>query len=472
LARKQHASLLIIEDALPEQAVVHELDALDAAHGGGGTAEAITIAFFASHDGASLETAQDEELIGALTVVNYKAPGAATFSISYVFEAAFRRPASKHLGEWRPLLNNFVFSSAPFEVRVRNRSFQVNGTYFSQQNEVTHRCAQSSLRMALNTISPTRPFLSANDINKASGTLAPASGLTVAELAQAINTLSPAVKAIAFNCTSMKWDEFATRASAFAESGVLALIVFSTGGPEQHVVTSFGYTMNTDEWHPHGLAAYSGHGSAPFYPSALWTDHLVIHDDNFGPYYTFTMSKRALEMSPTMKARWMVALAPKALETDPVLAQTIGAMATADAKSHLVGRGKWDTYLRSMSDRLVHRVTLVERCAYLAHLATEGHDGSKMTASEISNLSGLPDFFWMVEFSTVELFTGNHTKLGEVLVDAVNVDLNNWPTMLLAVRWPGVLALRDTSSGTFATLTVSSTSHMNVLSQLNHGSRW
>ena len=69
---------------------------------------------------------------------------------------------------------------------------------------------------------------------------------------------------------------------------------------------------------------------------------------------------------------------------------------------------------------LVTRPVLLTRDEYLDHLASAvAHDGSKAAKAPIRTLGdGLPDTLWMVELTLPDLLTGNHAKLGEVLLDA------------------------------------------------------
>ena len=109
--------------------------------------------------------------------------------------------------------------------------------------------------------------------------------------------------------------EYVSVLTSAADSGEIALLVFNTG-PEvdeedpadpvalsnSHVVVVYGYTRNSDEWHPQAIPAYAqvGAPAAGHCPSSAWVDHFIIHDDNYGPY--LALSSQALETHPNVKA--------------------------------------------------------------------------------------------------------------------------------------------------------------------------
>jgi hypothetical protein len=97
LSRKQGASYLLVETALPRADVLEEIDLLDAHLGGGGAAEAVTIAFFAgpqdpSHD---ITAVPPSSLLAYVALINYRAPGHTDFTLSYIYEAIVTVPASR-----------------------------------------------------------------------------------------------------------------------------------------------------------------------------------------------------------------------------------------------------------------------------------------------------------------------------------------------------------------------------------------
>ena len=88
---------------------------------------------------------------------------------------------------------------------------------------------------------------------------------------------------------------------------------------------------------------------------------------------------------------------------------------------------------------------------YGTHLSkTVAHDGSYLPEGRVKPvLETLPPTLWVVEFTLPDLFTGNHSKLGEVLFDASKSSANAFEVdSLCGVRMPScfMLAHHDRSS--------------------------
>jgi hypothetical protein len=100
LARKQGASFVSIESALSRPDVKEEIDALDAHYGSRGEAGAIAIGYFAGGQSpAEIEKVSPDNALGLAVIINYKKPGQADWTCSYVYEAracpASTRPSRK-----------------------------------------------------------------------------------------------------------------------------------------------------------------------------------------------------------------------------------------------------------------------------------------------------------------------------------------------------------------------------------------
>jgi hypothetical protein len=88
LARRQKANHLVVECALSRPDVAIEIDSLDHACGGGGSAEATLFSFLKIERGAKRLTKRaGAKLLGQAVLINYRAPGSDEFTHSYVFEA-------------------------------------------------------------------------------------------------------------------------------------------------------------------------------------------------------------------------------------------------------------------------------------------------------------------------------------------------------------------------------------------------
>lgn len=474
LARKLGASFVALECALTRQDVCEDVDALDLHHGGGGRANAVQLSFFSgnkSPDG--IEEIDAGALIATTTVINYALNGSADYAHSYVFEALLVPPHEiDDTGARRQLLNNYICRDTSFARSVRGRSFEVSGFYYCQQNAVVHVCAHACLRMALNSIDGSSAALSSVEINQHLGLAPPLTGLSLQNINDVIVTRTGSPPVIA-DCSLITPSDYLSALTAFVESGLIVLFVFTTANSVEHVVTVFGHTRNSDEWHPQAIPGYSGPASAQFYRSSAWVDHFVIHDDNFGPYYT--LSSRAFEVDKTIAAHWIIGIHPSHVpEVLPHFAENVAAVALKGSVSNFAQFGpcKWLSYLAGNQWHYVLRPILISRDAYKAHLlASIGHDQTKVLPGEIDAAGQLPDWFWMVEFSLPALFTGNRSKLGEVIIRsevggrALNLDL------VEALRLPSIFAVRNTA-GAFDIYNISLMSHSPYFTSRMHGNEW
>ena len=198
-------------------------------------------------------------------------------------------------------------------------------------------------------------------------------------------------------------------------------------------------------------------------------DHLIIHDDNFGPY--MSLSSRSLEIDQKVQARYLIALKPWGIKLSATRAEAIAAGVLKRALPMVKSKAQqsWLKYLVDNQWRYVLRTVLVDRATYEAHLRdSRGHNGSQILAAELGKLSNLPDRFWMVEFSLPNLFTGNRSKLGEVLVDA---ETTNHASATLAVRVPEFMIMLDAQGkGLFDQCSLSA--HSPIFRFMSHDNEW
>jgi hypothetical protein len=260
LARKQGGRFVVVESVLNRTELREEIDALDASLGGGGAAEGIAISFFASdREPNDIAEVAPADVLGQVVVINYRAPGKSQFTETYIYEAILAPPGLRSgLELRRPLLNNFVCAEGEFPFAIKGREFRLRGIYYCQQNGRTHACAHACLRMALNSIAASATPISSRAINQELTITPPVGGLSLGQIANVIN-ISSGAKASVVDCDSLALSKFLTILATIVESGHVALLVFTTGDPQaEHVVTVFGHTRNSDEWHPEAVPAYSG----------------------------------------------------------------------------------------------------------------------------------------------------------------------------------------------------------------------
>ncbi len=464
LARKQGATHIAVESANSRPGVGQDVDELDARFGGGGAAECVAISFFVGGDENTLiADLPADALIGQLTLVNYREPGSVTFSVSYIYEAILRPPSLP--GSPGQLLNNYLCVGGTFSVSVLARQFDLPGVYYCQQNSQTHVCAHASLRMALNGLSAsTTTAISNSAINRHLGVTPPCQGLQLGQVVSVIQDLGGMVEEVV-DCSKLDSADYMKILASIVESGDRALLVFTTAGSEEHVVCVYGHTRNSDEWHPQAIPAYAGPQSAPFYSSSMWIDHFLIHDDNFGPYYT--LSSRALETNKQVAAHWIIAIRARAANIGADLAETLASVYLANTLPTLAPLApagtRWLSYITQQQHTYVLRAVLLERQAYIDHLSqSQCHDGSRTSATDVQLLATLPEYFWMVEFSLPALYTGNRSKLGEVLIVPNRPAPPFGPNdLILAIRGPAMMVTKD-PQGNFALYGFGLTAHSPV----------
>lgn len=476
LARKQGATFFTIEDVASQPAIEAEIAALDFARGPGGTATAMRLSFFSSRSWPAnrnevpltevdLSGVRENEFLGQAVIVSYRQPGSAAYDLSYIFEALFPSPRlpSRRPGtigsRGRELLNNFIYTEEKFVCEVRDRQFEIIGLYYCQQNSLTHVCAHASLRMALNSETGNR--VTPDYVNQLLKITPPCDGLTLPDLVRVIQAQGKHAEVIKCQKRShgkykpvLSREAYISVLASIVESGHTALLTFSTAGDgdgkdggsgPDHVVFVYGHTRHSDEWHPQAIAAYAGPVDALYFPASNWIDHFLIHDDNFGPYYT--LSSSALEFKKEVTAHKIIAIRDIKIGTASQFAEGNAAAQLANVLPRLkaMGSGRWFEYLTSAPRKFVLRTILIQRKRYLSHLrAMRGHDSSRMSASEIEPFGALPERFWMVEFSLPPLFTGNHSKLGEVIISADTLAKSPDDATILALRLPSLSLVRDT----------------------------
>jgi hypothetical protein len=317
-------------------------------------------------------------------------------------------------------------------------------------------------------------MLTSAEINKTLGIAPPFTGLSVREVSTVIQHAGFADNIIP--AASTKRLDIAT-ISAIVESGYVALLVFTTVHGTEHVVPVFGHTRNSDEWHPQALPEYAGPTATPFYSSSSWIDHFIIHDDNFGPYYS--LSARALEVDADVQTHWIIPICPIKLETSPTRAEAIAAFLTGRlllyVKSSGTNMSKWLAYMANNQWKYIFRTILIDKNDYLDHLRlVKGHDLSRITQAELTHLDGLPDEkFWMSEITLPGIYTGNRSKLGEVLIKATlpSDDSAAAVNNLLAVRLPGRLLARD-NSGQMTDNPIALDTHVPIYRMQDHDNQW
>lgn len=424
LARKMGVRSLTIEDARAWPEVKAELDALEAASPGvQGCASAVAITFLSRRYTRNAPAPGTKDVIGQAVVLTYPRPDG---PYSYVFEANFRVPARNR--DTGPLMNNYVPMAREVEVRIRDRQHRFAGIYFCEQNGLTTLCAHSALRTIAHAVGKGR--LSTAEVQRLLGPATGDGGVMASHLRKAIEGFGPKARLYTFGPVGTRGtgDEapdtpWGVLTSAI-EAGHPALLIVKSDGPVDHVMPVLGYTLNTDEWHPHAADLYR-EAPEPFLSSSHWVDHLIINDDLAGPYYCLAQAWASASQGAAPLA--VITVIPEEADVTPALAEPTAHLALTgsllpEIDAVFPSRARWWRYLvdRLSEDgyRPVLRTTLAARADYLAHLAeTAARMRRTLDPDIVDELAqALPPTFWLCEVSLPNLYVGNRAKLGEIIV--------------------------------------------------------
>ena len=248
-----------------------------------------------------------------------------------------------------PITNYYVHNTREFETnigtRAKSRTFTLTGSFFAQQNDITHVCAHAALRMAINSSSTlTTKKLTNQKINEILGIdfSSPKkcvghiegdppetkAGLDIQELEQVICQIGGRIISADFvQNTFVEYDQFIY---PFVESACPVILGiegwdFRSSSRINHVVSVLGHTLNSDRWEPEARSGYGGFPVEPYTPVTGWIGHYIINDDNFGMYVTLPsdMLRNYLVPSknPNLHATMALAIVPQDVQISGLSAE-------------------------------------------------------------------------------------------------------------------------------------------------------
>jgi hypothetical protein len=433
-ARRMGVTAIHVEDALGRAEIRHEIEALRKRLSTGGTVTAASISFLRALPAPDQKEGNPDHMIGQVVVVTYPARSGPK---SYVFEAVMRVPARWDGDHEIALVNRCVPKAQTFERSASGCRYTITGAYYCQENGVTRGNVQAAVRIAIRSIEGT----SSIDDDKLSKAARPKG---IADVI--VKTLKK--RGYGYNLYEIdektNADDIWTAVCSFVESGNPPLLVVSGKGQEDRIIPVLGYTLNTDEWHPGGTMFDSKRKSA-WFSSSQWIDHVVVHDTRLGPYFCMSRAWLAEAIGRNgkkgMKPRLVIApIWTPQVKVSPVFAEQLAGqyldiwvkrVAQVNA-----GTGRWWNYLQENGSYVVLRTTFISSQDYQVHLQnlddkiqsgtpcpTWISPGDGLRGSFNSFMRSLPANFWICEISLPQLYVGNRTKLGEVLIDSTKRDL-------------------------------------------------
>jgi len=437
LMRKMKAQTVAVEDLARKGELASEAKAVELRCGGDVAFRAWRFSFFACPVNVeSLAYASDGDFLGYAVVISLGLPDGAYRR--YVYESIIAQPAFHSQQEAvRPSLpNHYIHCVRGYSGWVAGQHFRLSGSFFSQQNGLTHVCAHAALRWLFNNL-PERAeqIVSYEDINGnlgidhvsrkvgQYGTDAQAAGLAMNELRSVIEQRGYKHLDADFETPVGRPQPYWRFIYSIIESGYPVLVCF-TAHNQRHVICAIGHTLNSDIWDAEAKLAYSGAPRWEYLATASWVDHFVIHDDNYGMY--FSMPSKALS-PPTgeggpFRITDAVGIVPADVELGPLEAEYFASGALRLFFSAPLEECYWLRILRqedaAFGKWVVLRTLLASKAAYQEHLCTmEDVEGNVLRKGGIDVIirETLPAHFWVTEVTLVDLYSANKRKLGEVL---------------------------------------------------------
>jgi len=440
LMRKMNVRTVVVEILARKGELDREANAVEKRSKGPVKYEAWRFSFFAcpvTHD--LLLHVDDEDYLGYGIFIKLKLPNE-TYSC-YVYESVISEPAFHTRGSLPfggSLPSHYIHCVRRYSGWIGERRFILSGSFFSQQNGLTHVCAHAALRWLLNNV-PERPeeIVSYEDINRdlqidhITRTVGrypehiEAEGLPMDDLLRVLDIRGHKYKELDLERprgTRLPYWRFIY---SIIESGYPVLIFF-TATRARHVVCAIGHTFNSDIWDAEAELAYSGAPGMAYLSSSSWVDHFIIHDDNYGMY--FCMPCKALSPTTTPGGPFQVTgalgIVPTQIELSPVMAEFY---AYAAVRKAVYEAPLKDCYwLRSLRQEeaafrkwVVLRTLFTSKADYERHLCDmEDVEGNVLTKREIECIihERVPEHFWITEVTLTDIYSANKRKLGEVLL--------------------------------------------------------
>lgn len=437
LARSSEATSLIVEE-IPAVGIIAEEDE--------DIAQLASGAVFVKNQRLSFwkSTPQGKLLVGYAIVKLDYIPGR-PFNW-HVFEAVFTKYDHPH---------NCIAHPKVYRLCVDGADISIEGILYCQQNVFTKACAQVAMRSLLSRLLPDADisYRRINEIAKSiDPQFTPSGGLGPAHIRAILQEFGIRFHDIDYEEAPEARETFPYQKYAYAglESGGGCLLGFRWVGPgltedSKHIIPIYGHTFNKDTWVPDAEASYFHVGEDLRYmPSESWTSSFLGHDDNFGPNFCIPRLYLGKQIE------YIVEIFRPGIMYSGINAEAIAVDILYSLKSMICDlENRWIQRLHQWiaDQKVVLRSQALTREEYLDHLLSindwEGHSEN----AELGGVLGedLPNFLWVIEISTPQLFPANERKLGEIVLDGTkelipDEELSAYDVFEFA-RLPGVYLL-------------------------------
>ena len=452
LARSAGAMTLIVEMITPSGVVAEENQDLVALYPHYVMAGLCRFSFWKkalpvdAAPGAAIKLVRSKALAGYAILKNDVA--GTVFDGWHVFEAVFSKYQHHH---------NCVPQPRTYSLAVCGKSFKISGILYCQQNSMSKACAQVAIRSLLSRLVPEGDvsYRRINEIASAvDPTHVPRNGLGVRQMRRIFEEFGLKYADVDYTQPGMEnlRQDLPYQKYVYAglESGGGALVGFRCTTPDGaesgHIIPIYGHTFNKDTWAPEANFAYFKIGTtAGYIPSEIWTSSFIGHDDNFGP--NFCIPRLYIQSD---KVDYVLEVFRPGINYSGVQAEALAVNLLYSMLGDLdASRNIWICRLKQLfpHQRLVLRAVSLLRSEYMAHLREISDWEDHREATEICDLieSQMPDYVWVVEISTPQLFPANKRKLGEIVLDGTgevyNVDGSVNRDLFYLARLPSVYML-------------------------------
>ena len=419
-------------------------------------------------------------------IVKEKTPSG---DLVYILEAVTHPPAwtgqdKNNKWELQRITNYYLHCWKEFKTTIGTRKnfkeFSVTGSFFCQQNSLTHVCAHAALRMALNTGEGLIDHkLTNRELNKILGIDHESNtvdkGLSPEQIKHVAKRLD--LNVIAGDLREMPTVDYAEYIYPLVESGYPVLISFWPTHHCGHIIPVIGHTMNSDKWDCEAHLAYRPEAFGTYHASAAWVDHFIINDDNFGMYTCMPPSYLRNKMLPqydaTQRAAFVISFVPENINVPPYFAEKAAVQLISSLSESFSPdiNNKWLKRLweqvKLSQKGIVARTLICRKKLYINNIMGQNgidSNGNGPISTLPRELKDAPEIFWVTEISLPDLYTANKHKLADILTDAKAEIVNNNPTLKLIWGWiPGIQIITPTNPTLNACNTWPITGHVPII---------
>lgn len=456
--------------------------------------KAIRLTFFASLPSSKRwddpEELPDERLLGYAVVVNLELPNNRYHT--YLMEAVVQPQAASFEIEEDGDSDTYIFKIPNYYIhnvrmfetclgtKASSRKFNIEGNFFTQQNDLTSVCAHAALRMAVNSCPKidlnkrigsgklTNKYI--NDVLGLDFTSPKRSvghyegdpeecrrGLTAQDIKRVVESFGMRLVTSNFvEESSVEYDEYLYPIVESHYPSILEVQGWDIMARTHyaHALAVMGHTLNSDRWEPEASYGYGNYPIRSYIPACRWVCHYVINDDNYGVSVTLPSDMIRNDVvpdkNPKLHATRVLSIVPKRIRVTGYRAQKVAMEIAAKLIREMqVGKKEyWLEKLRQKKHNLVCRTLLLEGKDYRAYIDEQIKDGIfEPTDAQYDYFKSVGKYVWVTEVTIPNLYTGNKTKLADVLVDAgaTQEQVDSYGCVVLA-WFPGFILARVATS--------------------------